>query len=369
MKEEDLFYTLALTKVNGVGPIIGKRLIENFGSAKKVFKASAKELGAKRVSGQLTKQLQEKGHLLWAEKELKQMQKHNIQSLFYQEQMYPFYLSQCDDAPIVLFHKGTNLPDWKSRPIVSLVGTRTPTARGLAFCKQFMEAVQPFNPIVISGLAYGIDACVHREALAFGLETFGILGHGLQRIYPANHCKLANDMMEQGGILTEFATQRKIERENFIQRNRIVAGMSQATVVVESAMKGGSMSSVTFANEYNRDVFAVPGRVTDLMSQGCNELIRTHRAQLLQDPKEIIDVLNWNKVKKKVHFIQPELFLNLSDEEQRIYDYLNLVGREVLDLIALECNLPIYKVSTLLLQLELQGLVKPLPGKYFECRA
>ncbi|MBB1140626.1 DNA-processing protein DprA [Myroides sp. WP-1] len=367
MKEEDLFYTLALTKVNGVGPIIGKRLIENFGTAKKVFKASTQELLIKRVSGQVTKQLQEKDNLIWAEKELKQMQKSHIQPLFYQEEKYPYYLHQCDDAPIILFYKGIGLPDWKSRPIVSLVGTRTPTTRGLAFCKQFMEVVQPFNPIVISGLAYGIDACIHREALAFGLETYGILGHGLQRIYPANHRKLANEMMEQGGVLTEFATQRKIERENFIQRNRIVAGMSQATVVVESAMKGGSMSSVTFANEYNRDVFAVPGRVDDLMSQGCNELIRTHRAQLLQDPREIIDVLNWNKVKTKVRLIQPELFLNLSEEEQRIYDYLNLVGRAVLDLIAMECNLPIYKVSTLLLQLELQGLVKPLPGKYYEC--
>ncbi|MDM1406063.1 DNA-protecting protein DprA [Myroides sp. DF42-4-2] len=366
MEEEDLFYTLALTKVIGVGPIIGKRLIEHFGSAKGVFQATPDACRLKRVSEGLITNLQEVQVLRWAEKELKLIQKLDILPLYYRAPTYPFYLKQCDDAPLLLFYKGTKLPDWTSRPILSVVGTRTPTPRGMAFCAQIMEVVQPFNPIVISGLAYGIDACVHREALAFGLETFGILGHGLQRIYPAIHAKLAKQMMRQGGLLTEFPIQSRIERENFVQRNRIVAGMSQATIVVESALKGGSMSSIGFANEYNRDAFAVPGRVDDLMSQGCNELIRTLRAQLLQQPSEIIDVLNWNRTAPKTKVVQPQLFVHLEEEAQRVFDYLCGVEREVIDLIAIECNLPIYKVSTLLLQLELQGLVKPLPGKYFE---
>lgn len=366
MKEEDLFYTLALTKVNGVGPIIGKRLIESFGSAKGVFKATPVEWRSKRVSEGLIKNLQEKSIFSWAEREFKHIAKFNIRSLFYQGSTYPFYLKQCEDAPLLLFCKSKQELNWTSRPIVSLVGTRTPTQRGLAFCTQFMEVVQPFNPIIISGLAYGIDACVHREALAFGLETFGILGHGLHRIYPANHAKLAKQMLEQGGLLTEFAIQSKIERENFVQRNRIVAGISQATVVIESAQKGGSMSSIAFANEYNRDAFALPGRVDDLMSQGCNELIRTHRAQLLQHPSELVEVLNWNQTTRQAKVIQPQLFVQLEEEEQRIFDYLCGVERELIDIIALECKLPIYKVSTLLLQLELLGLVKPLPGKYFE---
>ncbi len=366
MKEEDLFYTLALTRVNGVGPITGKRLIESFSSARSVFKATTDEWRSKSVSEVLIKNLQEKSVLTWAEKELKQMQKHSIQPLFYQAPTYPFYLKQCDDAPLLLFCKSNQQLNWTSRPIVSLVGTRTPTQRGLAFCTQFMEAVHSFNPIIISGLAYGIDACVHREALAFGLDTFGILGHGLHRIYPAIHTKLAKQMLEQGGLLTEFAIQGKIERENFVQRNRIVAGISQATVVVESALKGGSMSSIAFANEYNRDAFALPGRVDDLMSQGCNELIRTHRAQLLQHPAELIEVLNWNQTARKPKIIQPQLFVNLEEDEQCVFDYLCGVERELIDVIALACKLPIYKVSTLLLQLELQGLVKPLPGKYFE---
>ncbi|WP_413511035.1 DNA-processing protein DprA [Myroides odoratus] len=367
MKEEDLFFTLALTKVNGVGPIIGKRLIENFGSAKGVFEASKKELLAKRVSELLMKNLQAKENRFWAERELKLIHKFGIRVLFYQAKEYPFYLRQCEDSPILLFSKGKVQPDWSSRNIVSLVGTRKPTPRGLDFCMRFMETLQAYNPIVVSGLAYGIDICAHQQALAFGLETFGILGHGLNRLYPAEHLTIAEEMLEKGGLLTEFAVQSKIDRENFVQRNRIVAGMSQAILVVESAIKGGSMSSITFANDYNRDAFAVPGRIDDSMSQGCNELIRSHRAQLLHNPMDLIDCLNWNKIRKERPSVQPQLFVNLTEEEQKVYDYLHKIGREIIDFIASGCNMPCYKVSTILLQLELQGLVRPLPGKYFEC--
>lgn len=367
MKEEDLFFTLALTKVNGVGPIIGKRLIETFGSAKGVFKATKKELLAKKVSESLMKNLQVKENGLWAEKEVKLMHKFGIRALFYQAKEYPFYLRQCEDSPILLFSKGKCQPDWSSRNIVSLVGTRNPTSRGLDFCTRFMEAIQAYNPIIVSGLAYGIDICAHQQALASGLDTFGILGHGLNRLYPAKHVTIAEEMIEKGGLLTEFAVQSKIDRENFVQRNRIVAGMSQAILVVESAIKGGSMSSISFANDYNRDAFAVPGRIDDGMSQGCNEVIRSHRAQLLQDPTDLIEALNWNKTKIEPRSIQPQLFVNLAEDEQKIYNYLQKGGRKIIDFIAADCGIPCYKVSTILLHLELQGLVRPLPGKYFEC--
>ncbi|WP_410877919.1 DNA-processing protein DprA [Myroides sp. DW712] len=369
MEEEDLFFTLALAKVNGIGPITGKRLIEVFGTAKQVFAASYQELAAKRVSALLVKQIKEKKGFDWVEKELKLIKKAGIQVLFYQAKDYPYYLRQCDDSPLLLFAKGQTHMNWETRNVISVVGTRNPTTRGLDFCQHFVEAIQPYNPIIISGLAYGIDVCIHKQAIAYGLETFGILGHGLHRIYPAKHTAIAEKMREKGGVITEFPIQSKIDRENFIQRNRLVAGMSQATVVVESAIKGGSMSSISFANDYNRDVFAVPGRIDDLLSQGCNELIRTNRAQLLSDPLELVEILNWNKNKKQEKVIQPKLFVNLQEEEQRVYDYLVQVEREVIDLIAIHCNLPIYKVSTILLQLELQGLVRPLPGKYFECLA
>jgi len=366
MEEEDLFFTLALIKVNGVGPIIGKRLIENFGTAKRVFEASYQALLAKRVSEALAKQIVEKRGFHWVEKEMKLLKQAAIQPLFYQDKDYPYYLRQCDDSPILLFSKGKTCDNWSMRNVVSIVGTRNPTTRGLEFCQRFIEAVQDYNPIIISGLAYGIDICVHQQALALGLETFGILGHGLHRIYPAKHATVAAKMLEKGGLFTEFPIQSKIDRENFIQRNRLVAGISQATIVIESAKKGGSMSSIAFANDYSRDVFAVPGRIDDPLSQGCNELIRTHRAQLLNSPEEFVEVLNWNQNKKKDSVIQPKLFVNLQEEEQLVYDYLSQVQREVIDLIAIQCRLPIYKVSTILLQLELQGLVRPLPGKYFE---
>lgn len=366
MEEEDLFFTLALTQVNGVGPITGKRLIENFGTAKYVFEASYQELVGKRVSAALAKQIVEKKGFHWVEKEIKLLQQAEIRPLFYQAKEYPYYLRQCDDSPILLFSKGKTDDNWAMRNVVSVVGTRKPTARGLDFCQRFIEAIQHYNPIIISGLAYGIDICVHQQALALGLETYGILGHGLHRIYPAKHKSIASKMMEKGGVFTEFPIQSKIDRENFIQRNRLVAGISQATVVIESAKKGGSMSSIAFANDYSREVFAVPGRVDDPLSQGCNELIRTHRAQLLSCPEEFVVALNWNASKKQDKVIQPKLFVNLQEEEQLVYDYLGQVQREVIDLIAIQCNLPIYKVSTILLQLELQGLVRPLPGKYFE---
>ncbi|WP_353159944.1 DNA-processing protein DprA [Myroides odoratus] len=367
MREEELLFTLALTKVNGVGPIIGKRLIENFGSAKEVFEASYQALVAKRVSASLAQQIVQKKGVHWAEKEMKLMQQAAIQPLFYQAKEYPYFLRQCDDSPLLLFSKGNVPINWSMRNVVSIVGTRNPTSRGLDFCKRFMEVIQSYNPIIISGLAYGIDVCVHQQAMAFGLETFGILGHGLHRIYPEKHTAIAEKMMEQGGLWTEFPIQSKMDRENFIQRNRLVAGSSQATIVIESARKGGSMSSITFANDYNRDVFAVPGRVDDPMSQGCNELIRTHRAQLLNDPMEFIELLNWDKNKKPTPVIQPRLFVDLHGEEKIVYDFLLDTDRAVIDHIALQCSLPIYKVSTILLQLELQGLVRPLPGKYFEC--
>ncbi|MGS4345992.1 DNA-processing protein DprA [Myroides odoratus] len=369
MREEDLFFTLALTRVNGVGPIIGKRLIENFGTAKRVFETSYQGLLGKRVSEALAKQIVEKKGFHWVEKEMKLLEQAAIKPLFYQAPNYPYYLRQCDDSPILLFSKGTSCESWATRNVVSIVGTRNPTTRGLDFCQHFIEAIQPYNPIIISGLAYGIDICIHKQALAYGLETFGILGHGLHRVYPAKHTAIAEKMKQKGGVITEFPIQSKIDRENFIQRNRLVAGMSQATVVVESAIKGGSMSSISFANDYNRDVFAVPGRIDDPLSQGCNELIRTNRAQLLSCPMELVELLNWNKTKKQEKVIQPKLFVNLHEEEQLVYDYLVQVQREVIDLIAIHCSLPIYKVSTILLQLELQGLVRPLPGKYFECLA
>ncbi|WP_010251185.1 DNA-processing protein DprA [Myroides injenensis] len=363
--DEELFYRLALLNVVGIGSITAKRLIEYFGSAKAVFVASPKEiLHVNKIGETLLKNLSNAVPLQLAEVQLAHIRTNNINVISYEDSNYPYLLGQCEDAPLFLF--STGLFDFSDRKIISIIGTRNPSGRGVAFCEKLIDDLREFNPVIVSGLAYGVDVCAHNAALNCGLDTCAVLGHGLERIYPEKHMAIANKIKDNGALLTEFNWDSKIDRENFIQRNRIVAGMSQATIVIESAIKGGSMSTVRFANDYNRDVFAVPGRVTDIMSQGCNEIIRSNRGQLLCSATDIIEALNWNHKERKAKSIQPQLFLDLSNEEQKVYDYLKEQGKEVIDFIALASELPIYKVSSILLELELKGLVRPLPGKYFE---
>lgn len=365
MDEEELFYRLALINVTGIGCITAKRLIEYFGSGKAVFEASPKEiLFVNKIGETLLKNLSSSLPLKFAELQLTNIKTNGIRVISYDDSNYPYLLGQCEDAPLFLFFDG--FCDFNDRKIISIIGTRNPSSRGISFCEKLIDDLREFNPIIVSGLAYGVDICAHLTALDCGLETCAVLGHGLERIYPEKHSTIANKIKDHGALITEFNWDSKIDRENFIQRNRIVAGMSQATIVVESAIKGGSMSTVRFANDYNRDVFAVPGRVTDIMSQGCNEIIRTNRGQLLCSSSDIIEALNWNHKERKVKSIQPQLFLDLTNDEQKIYDCLKELGKEVIDFIALACELPIYKVSSILLELEMKGLVRPLPGKYFE---
>lgn len=367
MTEEELYYTLALCKVEGVGCIMGRRLIDYFGSAKEVLSASPKELiQVSNVGTILLEKLSKKNIYEKAEAELKHIQVNHLSPIYYKATHFPFLLNQCVDAPILMFSSVPSI-DWTNRKVISIIGTRYPSSRGITFCKTLIEDLKVYNPIIVSGLAYGIDVSAHQAALNHGLTTFAVLGNPLNTVYPESHFRIAQAMEQQGGgLLSEFWISDRIERENFIQRNRIVAGLSQATIVIESAIKGGSMSTVTFANDYNRDVFAVPGRTDDATSAGCNELIRTNRAQLLTSAANIVETLNWDRVEQKKKVIQPELFVDLSGDEEKVYNYLKENSRDLLDLIALGVELPIYKVSSTLLNLELKGLVRPLPGKYFE---
>lgn len=367
MEEEKLFYTLALQTVAGIGPVTAKRLIDYFESPKAIFQASQKEImQVHQVGTVLWNKIHDPLVLQRAELELKAIQNQGLSICYYKDPHYPNLLRECDDSPIMLFHSNANF-EFNNRRVISIIGTRNPSKRGVEFCEQLISDLKDYNPVIISGLAYGIDVCAHTAALEEGLDTYAVLGHGLNRIYPERHYSIARQIEEKGGsLISEFWMNSRVERENFIQRNRIVAGMSQAVIVIESAIKGGSMSTVTFANDYNRDVFAVPGRITDVMSQGCNLVIRNNRAQLLSSANDIVETLNWDQITKKPKVIQPMLFLDLSDDEQKVYDYLVTCERELLDMIALNCEMPIYKVSTTLLNLELRGIVRPLPGKYFE---
>lgn len=367
MEEEKLFYTLALQTVIGIGPVTAKRLIDYFETPKEIFQANQKEIiQVHQIGTVLWNKIHDPLVLKRAELELKAIQDRNISVCYYKDPRYPQLLKECDDSPVLLFHTNNNF-ELNNRRIISIIGTRNPSKRGIDFCRELIHDLKSYNPIIISGLAYGIDVCAHTAALEEGLDTYAVLGHGLNKIYPERHYSVAKQIEERGGsLISEFWMNSRIDRENFIQRNRIVAGMSQAVIVVESAIKGGSMSTVTFANDYNRDVFAVPGRTTDLMSQGCNQVIKNNRAQLLNNASDIVQTLNWDQVKKKPKVIQPQLFLDLSDDEQKVYDFLISCERELLDIIALSCEMPIYKVSSTLLNLELKGAIRPLPGKYFE---
>lgn len=367
MSQEELFYVLALQKVEGVGDIVAKKLLTHCSNAAEVFKTKASKLSLiDGIGSVLLQNLKDKTVFEKAEEELKFIQKNDINVSFFQEENYPERLKHCIDSPVLLFSAGNiNL---KNRKIISIVGTRQITSYGTEFCKKLIADLAPLNPIIVSGFAYGVDIVAHQAALENNLQTIGVLAHGLNQIYPKTHKKYMAKMEENGGFMTEFWSNSNPDKENFVRRNRIVAGISEATIVIESADKGGSLITATMANDYNRDVFAVPGRISDKYSQGCNNLIKTQKANLLTSAADLVYILNWDieESKSKKPTIQKQLFVSLDNDEQKVYDFLQKNGKEMLDSIALECDFPIYRISGLLLNMELKGVIRPLPGKLFE---
>lgn len=365
MDSNELLNTLALLKIDGVGDIVAKKLINHCGSAKNVFDAKVKQLTLIDGIGDiLIRNLRDKLAFKKAEAELEFIEKEKINVINYQNDNYPEKLKHCIDGPVLLFATGSH--NYENRRMISIVGTREITSYGTGFCKQLIEDLAVFNPIIVSGFAYGVDIVAHQAAMENKLQTIGVLAHGLNQIYPKTHKKYVSRMEENGGFLTEFWSNSNPEKENFVKRNRIVAGMSEATIVIESAEKGGSLITAMLANDYNRDVFAVPGRISDRFSQGCNNLIKTQNAHLISSAADLIYILNWELQAKKTKSVQKQLFVVLEDDEQKIYDYLQKNGKQVLDVIAIECNFQIFRISSTLLNMELKGVIRPLPGKLFE---
>lgn len=365
MNTSELFHVLALLRVDGVGDVVAKKLINHCGSAENVFKSQMKALKAIDGVGEiLIRNLKDKSVFEKAEQELEYLQNENIQVLYFQNDNYPDKLKHCIDGSVLLFASGNF--DFQNRRMISIVGTRQITSYGTEFCKKLIEDLAIFNPIIVSGFAYGVDIVAHQSAVEHDLQTIGVLAHGLNQIYPKTHKKYVAKMEQNGGFLTEFWSNSNPDKENFVRRNRIVAGMSEATIVIESAEKGGSLITANMANDYNRDVFAVPGRTTDRYSQGCNDLIKTQRANLMTSAADLVYCLNWELETKKVKPIQKQLFVSLDFEEQKIYDYLQQNGKQLLDILALECDFPIFRISSILLNMELKGIIRPLPGKLFE---
>ncbi|CAL2080828.1 DNA-processing protein DprA [Tenacibaculum sp. 190524A05c] len=364
MLEEELFAVLKLQATPNVGDIIAKKLIRVIGSAEQIFKEKKSSLLKIDGIGEfVVKQLQNIEIIEQAEHEMNYIQKGAIKYTYFLDENYPSRLKHCVDGPLLLFYDGN--VNWNQEKIISIVGTRNLTNYGRSFCNDLVEHLAAYNPIIVSGFAYGTDICAHKAAIENNLQTFAVLAHGLDDLYPKVHKKYMRSVMENGGFLTEFWHKEKPFRENFLKRNRIVAGISQATIIIESAEKGGSLVTADIANSYNRDVFALPGRFDDAYSKGCNNLIKNNQAHLLNSPDDIVKMLNWD-VPQQQEIIQPKLFIDLNLEEQKIYDYLQNNGKQLLDVIAMDCEIPVYKLSSVLIQMELKGAVKSLPGKMFE---
>ncbi|WP_111706986.1 DNA-processing protein DprA [Lutibacter citreus] len=365
MKDEELLYVLALQRVKGIGDINAKKLISCCGSAKNVLKEKRHTLEKINGIGAFTiKHLFDKENLIAAEKELNYIRNNAIEFFYFENKNYPNKLKHCIDAPILLFKDGNfNLQE---QPIISIVGTRKITSYGRSFCEELIEDIKEFNPIIVSGFAYGVDICAHKAALKNNLQTIGVLAHGFEEIYPKSHKKYVSEINKNGGFITDFWHNDKLIRENFLKRNRIVAGISEATIIIESAEKGGSLVTADIANSYNRDVLAVPGRATDKFSKGCNDLIKRNKAAILTSANDLIEMLNWDVKSKADKVIQKQLFVDLDEKEQLVYDFISNSGKELLDVIAVNCKLPIHKITTILFNLEMKGVVKPLPGKLYE---
>ncbi|RYG08220.1 MAG: DNA-protecting protein DprA, partial [Chitinophagaceae bacterium] len=292
----NMIHKIALTLIKGVGSMLSKNLLLHFGDAEAVFKASFAQLMKVDGIGEKTaKSILHTDAVTLAEKEIEFLEKHQIKLLFYTDEGYPKRLKNCYDAPILLYYKGTS--DLNHPRVISIVGTRNATSYGKTLCKQLTEMLKPYDVLIVSGLAHGIDAAAHKECVQAEVPTVGVLGHGLDRIYPAVHRELAAKMIKNGGLLTEFLPGSNPDRENFPKRNRIIAGMADVTVVIEASIKGGALITAEIANSYNRDVYAFPGRVSDEFSEGCNFLIKTNRAGLINHPKDLIYYLGWDDEK------------------------------------------------------------------------
>lgn len=369
MTDQEIYYTLALQKVDGVGDIIAKKLIANCGSAEAVFNTKTSQLAAiDGIGSILLSKLKNKTVFEKAEKELKYIKENSVNCLYFQDENYPDKLKHCVDGPILLFSSGNiNI---NQKRIVSIIGTRQITSYGIEFCKKIIADLAPLNPIIVSGFAYGVDIVAHQSAMEHNLQTVAVMAHGLNQIYPKPHKKYVSKMEENGGFMSEFWSDSEPLQQNFVARNRIVAGISEATIVIESAEKGGSLITANMANDYNRDVFAVPGRTTDKYSQGCNNLIKTQKANLLTSAADLVYMLNWDiditSKSSNDKAIQKQMFVTLEENEQKIYDYLLKNGKQLLDIIAIETDFPVFKISSILLNMELKGVIRPLPGKLFE---
>jgi DNA processing protein len=366
MDKEALRYLIALTLIPAVGSITARKLIAYTGSAKAVF--SEKKSNLQKIPGIgsfLAGSIDSLNALGQADRELQFIEKNNVKVLTIFEKEYPERMKQCADAPLVLYLKGRNVLN--APKILSIVGTRNATEYGVEQCRKIIRDLTENNHqvLIVSGLAYGVDVQAHMAALQHGQETIAVLAHGLHTLYPNAHKNLASKITESGALLTDFGVGDNPERNNFLKRNRIIAGLADATLVVESGKKGGALITADLAISYNRDVFAIPGRVNDSMSEGCNRLIRDNKAALVEGFADIEYFLGWDTKDKTNQPRQARLFVELSEDEKKIVEELKKEDRLSPDILSLRTGMPVSKISATLLNMEFKALVSVMPGNYY----
>lgn len=363
--QNELLYQIALTLLPGVGDTTAKKLVAYCGGVEAIFKQKKQHLMAIPDIGPKTAELIASQDVLpRAEEELAFIEKNEILPIFYLEANYPKRMRECEDGPVLLYTKGNT--NFNNPRVLSIVGTRKITDYGTKITERIVEALAPTGCLIVSGLAYGVDITAHKAAIQHGLQTIGIVAHGLDILYPSVHRKYAKKMLDNGGIATDFMSGAQPDKMFFPRRNRIIAGLADATLVIEAAEKSGTLITAELAIGYNRDVMAVPGKVDDEFSIGCNKLIQQNKAALVTSGEDIINILNWQPEEGTKKVIQPKLFVDLTAEEQALVDVLKGSKTMPIDEIGFKAGLPPSKCSSLLFTLEFKGVVKALPGKIYE---
>jgi DNA processing protein len=363
--DTQLKYQLALIHTPGIGPILGKALIHALGGAQEVMTAKLATLVKIEGVGLIkAKAIVDYADYDWIDEEIKFIQQHDIQFLYFQDDNYPYRLKQCIDSPIVLFYRGN--ADLNNTKVVSIIGRRKNTEYGRRLCDDLIEKIAEYNPLIISGLAVGIDIIAHKAALQHQLQTIGVLAHGLDRIYPPHHRNTAKEMIAQGGLLTEYVSGTIPDKQNFPMRNRIVAGMADVTIVVETDVKGGSMITANLANGYNREVMAYPGSIFSNASSGCHQLIKSLKAHIITNATDLVELLNWENNTKKTKTPQRELFIELEPNEKIIYDLLQKHEVLSIDEITMQSKLSPSLIAAATLGLEMQNIIAMQPGKVYK---
>ena len=363
ISDRDILKWLALQKCKGIGIKTAHKLINRYGDVATLFSQPFDGLVKDGLSAAIAGALLDTSLMALAESELQYARSKGLKIISYKCADYPYYLKQCGDAPLVLFQNGNF--DATNHRILSVVGTRKMTSYGARMCREIIKSLAPYNPLIISGFATGVDITAHLAALDFGLETVAIFAHGFKHVFPKHHKPYISKILEKGAFLTEYWSDIIPFSANFLVRNRIVAGISQGTLVVETPLKGGSQSTLTLANDYNRETFAMPAKITDLQSEGCHGLIKSHKASLVTCAEDIAKALHWEKKSVKITTIQKQTSLDLPDSQRKIVKLLQEQKKEHLDILALQLEWPVYKLLPILLELEMKDIVTPLPGKYY----